>query len=220
MPDAGDFDTNQPFSYAAWVKLPANDGVRRDPGPHGRRPTTIRGWDLWVEGRRIGTHIINKWPENALKVVTRDQLPADQWTHVAITYDGSSKAAGVKVYVNGKPQPTNVQADSLNGTIRTDVPFKIGQRHKSSPLSGATIQDVRVYARQLADGEVASLAKSALSAVVAAPPEKRSAGRGQRAVRLVADEPGRRRIRSLSQEARRARPRAGRHSRPAARSLT
>ena len=69
---------------------------------------TYRGWDLWVEGRRIGAHIINKWPENAIKVVTRDQLPADQWVHVAVAYDGSSKAAGVQVYVNGKSQPTNV----------------------------------------------------------------------------------------------------------------
>ena len=33
---------------------------------------------------------------------------------------------------------------------------------------------MRIYARRLADGEIASLAKSALSAVVAAPPEKRS----------------------------------------------
>ncbi len=69
--------------------------------------------------------------------------------HVAVTYDGSSKAAGVQVYVNGEPQPTNVQADTLTATIRTTVPFKIGQRNKTSPLSGATIQDVRVYARQL-----------------------------------------------------------------------
>ena len=76
--------------------------------------------------------------------------------------------------VNGKSQPTNVQADTLTETIRTNVPFKIGQRNKTAPLSGASIQDVRVYARRLADGEVASLAQSALSAVVAAPPEKRS----------------------------------------------
>lgn len=171
--EAGDFDANQAFSYAAWVKLPANDGSgavlsrmddRRD----------FRGWDLWVEGRRIGTHLVDRWPDNAIKVVSRDQVPADQWVHVAITYDGSSKAAGVQVYVNGKVQPTNVAADSLAGTLRANVPFKIGQRNTTSPLSGATIQDVRVYARRLADSEVASLAKLSLSAVVAAPPEKRS----------------------------------------------
>jgi hypothetical protein len=171
--DVGDFDTKQSFSYAAWVKLPANDGsgavfARMN------EDDNFRGYDLWVEGRRIGAHIINQWPANAVKVVTKDQLPADQWVHVAVTYDGSAKAAGVRVYVNGKSQPTNVQADTLTGTIRTTVPFKIGQRHKTAPLSGATVQDVRVYARKLADGDVASLARGALSAVVAMAPEKRS----------------------------------------------
>jgi hypothetical protein len=170
---AGDFDSNQAFSYAAWVKLPANDGsgavlARMN------EDDSFRGWDLWVEGRRIGGHLINSFPASALKVVTRDQLPADQWVHVAVAYDGQSKAAGFQVYVNGQLQPTNVQADTLSGTTKTTVPLKIGQRHKSSPLSGASIQDVRIYARRLADGEIASLAKSALSAVVAAPADKRT----------------------------------------------
>ncbi len=173
VPDAGDFDTNQAFSYAAWVKLPANDGsgsvlARMN------EDDNYRGFDMWVEGRRIGGHIINQWPASAVKVITRDQLPANEWIHVAVTYDGSGKAAGVHVYLNGKSQPTNVLSDSLKGSIRTNVPLKIGQRNKSAVLSGASIQDVRVYARRLDDGEVASLANAALSAIVAAPPEKRS----------------------------------------------
>jgi hypothetical protein len=173
VPAAGDFDSNQGFSYAAWVKLPANDGsgailARMN------EDDNFRGWDLWVEGRRIGGHLINSWPANAIKVVTRDQLPADQWVHVAVAYDGKNKAAGFQVYVNGQLQPTNVQADTLNGTTKTTVPFKVGQRNKTSPLSGAMLQDVRLYARRLADGELASLAKSALSAVVAAAPDKRT----------------------------------------------
>jgi hypothetical protein len=171
--EAGDYDANHPFSYAAWVKIPANDGSgsimsrmddRRD----------YRGWDMWVEARRVGTHLVDRWPQNALKVVTRDQLPADQWAHVAITYDGSSKAAGVRIFLNGQPQPVSVQADALSGTLRANVPFKIGQRNSTSPLSGSTIEDVRVYGRQLSDSEVASLAQLSLSAIVAAPAEKRS----------------------------------------------
>jgi hypothetical protein len=173
LADAGDFDAGQGFSYSAWVKLPANDGsgaiIARM-----NEDDNFRGWDLWVEGRRIGGHLINSWPANALKVVTRDQLPADQWVHVTVAYDGKSKAAGLQVYVNGALQPTNVLADALNGTTKTTVPFKVGQRHKSSPLSGAMVQDVRLYARRLGDGEIASLAKAALSAVIAATPDKRT----------------------------------------------
>jgi hypothetical protein len=171
--EAGDFESSQGYTYAAWVKLPANDGsgavlARMN------EDDNFRGWDLWVEGRRVGGHLINSWPANALKVVTRDQLPADQWVHVTVAYDGKSKAAGFQVYVNGALQPANVLSDTLNGTTKTTVPFKIGQRHKSSPLSGAMVQDVRVYARRLGDGEIMSLAKSVLSAIVAAPADKRT----------------------------------------------
>jgi hypothetical protein len=171
--EAGDFDSNQAFSYSAWVKLPANDGsgailARMN------EDEAHRGWDFWVEGRRVGAHLVHNWPDNAIKVVTKDQLPANEWVHVTIAYDGKSKAAGVQVFVNGESKPTNVAADSLAGTIRSGVPLKIGQRNNSAPLSGATIEDVRVYARRLPDGEIVSLAKSAVFAVLAAAPEKRA----------------------------------------------
>ncbi|MBA3481284.1 MAG: DUF1549 domain-containing protein, partial [Pirellulales bacterium] len=118
VPEAGDFEGEQAFSVAAWVKLPANDSsgsiLARMDDEH-----DYRGWDLWIEGRRIGAHIIHKWPENAIKAVTTDQLPADEWVHVTLVYDGSRKAAGIKVYVNGQAKPMNVAADALSATTRT-----------------------------------------------------------------------------------------------------
>jgi hypothetical protein len=170
--EAGDFESDQAFSYAAWVNLPANDGsgailarMNEDDG--------FRGWDFWVEGRRVGAHLVHRWPDRALKVVTKDQLPANEWVHVAIAYDGKGKATGLRVFINGALQPTNVAADSLAGSIRTNVPLKIGQRHKSAPLSGAGVEDVRIYARRLADSEIMSLAKAALFTVLAVAPEER-----------------------------------------------
>jgi hypothetical protein len=120
-------------------------------------------------------HIINTWPSNAVKVVTQEQLPADQWVHVAVTYDGSKKASGIKVYVNGQAKATNTAADTLTETTRTTVPLKIGQRHTSAPLSGVTLEDVRIYARALGTSETSSLANAALlSTVIAAAPDKRT----------------------------------------------
>jgi cytochrome c553 len=159
LADVGDFDKDQAFTCAAWVKLAANDSqgaiaARMDNG------NGYRGWDFWVQRRQVGTHIINRWQDDALKVVGKAQIKANEWTHVAVSYDGSGKAAGVRVYYNGKSQETNVEADALQSTIRTDVPFKIGQRHTSEPLGGAGIEDLRVYTRTLTPAEVESLAKS------------------------------------------------------------
>ena len=73
-----------------------------------------RGWDFWMQRRQIGMHIINKWPDDALKVVGKPQIKPNEWVHVAVTYDGSGKAAGVKVYYDGQPQETLVEADKLH----------------------------------------------------------------------------------------------------------
>ena len=129
-----------------------------------------RGWDFWLEGRRIGTHIINKWSDDAIKVVSAEQVPANQWTHVVVTYDGSLKAAGVQVYIDGKLEKTNVQSDTLKSTIKTAVPFKIGQRHTSDAVSAVALQDLRIYQRALTAQEAESLARSTRYAALVAKP--------------------------------------------------
>src|SRR5262249_28624843 len=105
-------------------------------------------------------HIVHKWQDDALKVVSQAPLTLNEWTHVCVTYDGSKKAAGVKVYYNGKPQPTNIAADKLQNTIRTTVPFKIGQRSTDHNMQFMAVADLRVFARGLSAQEAAGLATS------------------------------------------------------------
>ena len=175
LADAGDFEKDHGFSYAAWVKLQPNDSQGALAARMDNPNKGYTGWDFWVQSRRIGTHIINNWPGNALKVVAQNQIAANEWTHVAVTYDGSSKAAGVKIYYNGQPQPTNVENDKLQGSIKTTVPFRIGERSGSEPISGAGIQDLRLYKRTLSQAEIESIAKaSRLAAILAKPADQRT----------------------------------------------
>lgn len=159
LPDVGAFNGEQAFTCSAWIRTPANDGngaivARMDNTPG------HRGWDLWIEGRRIGTHLIHHWSDDALKVISRRQLPANAWTHVTISYNGSKSAAGVQIFINGELQTTRIISDNLKGDTFTEVPFKIGQRHQESPANGVAINDLRIYSRVLGTGEVAALAKS------------------------------------------------------------
>jgi hypothetical protein len=87
-----------------------------------------------------------------------------------ITYDGSSKAAGVKVYINGEAQPLNVMTDRLQSSIRTTVPLKLAQRSTGSRLDDASLQDLRIYGRALAPNEVRQLAKATRAAWLATKP--------------------------------------------------
>ncbi len=149
--DSGDFEKDQPFSFGAWVKLPregmTGSAIARMDNNHG-----YRGWDLWLEGNRVATHIVHNWPDDALKVVARGTVPAGVWTHLLVTYDGSSRASGVKIFINGEPQATDIAVDVLKGSIRTRVPLKAGQRQSSDRLDGVIVNALRIYGRALAPG--------------------------------------------------------------------
>ncbi|HEX8199765.1 MAG TPA: DUF1553 domain-containing protein [Isosphaeraceae bacterium] len=167
--DAGDFEKDQGFSYGAWIQLPKADAtgavVARMDDQHEHR-----GWDLWIEGGKVGAHIIHKWPDDAMKVVSTAALKPGEWSHVLVTYDGSAKASGVTVYVNGRPQATSTASDTLKSTIRAEVPLKLAQRQSTSRLDGLLVQDLRVYGRTLPAAEVAQLAGGSRAAWLAAKP--------------------------------------------------
>src|SRR5262249_34829330 len=98
VPEAGDFEADQGFSWSAWVRLPRENMVgsivaRMD------NANGYRGWDVWLEGNRRGMHVINAWSDNALKAVAKTPLKVNEWQHLAVAYDGSKKAAGIRIYV-------------------------------------------------------------------------------------------------------------------------
>ena len=118
---------------------------------------SYRGYDLHVSGGVVEPHIISVWPADAIKVRTKKKLKPDTWQHVFVTYDGSGKAAGVKVYVDGEVWDWDVEQDGLSGTIRSKGPFYLGRRNGGSNYNGL-VDDVRVYGRTLAASEVAAIA--------------------------------------------------------------
>ncbi|MSR55025.1 MAG: DUF1553 domain-containing protein [Gemmataceae bacterium] len=176
LPEVGDFDTKQKFSFGSWVKFPTRGQTGAVMSRMGSGPD-YRGWDLWFENGKLGTHIVDKWPESGLKVLTKNALvPPNDWHHVFVTYDGSAKAAGVKIYLDGVLQQTDVLMDTLKleSTTKTPTPFKIGQRGTDGRLKQLLLEDVRLYDRLLSGPEVENLAKAtrALS-IVSKPADKR-----------------------------------------------
>ncbi len=158
--EVGDFEKNQAFSVSGWIRTgrTAQTGsiiARMDD------TKDFRGWDVWLEGDRIGMHIVNKWPDDALKAVSKQRIQPNQWQQFTVTYDGSGKASGIKIFVNGLIQAADVQKDALKQTIKTTVPLKIGQRHTTSRIGSLTLQDLRIYTKALSASQAEQLAKSA-----------------------------------------------------------
>ena len=167
-----DFDYTDKFSYGAWVYPTSNEAMtvisRMDD------TSKVRGWDLYLGDRRPFVHLISEWDSNAIRVNAKSQIELNKWTHLFVTYDGSGKAKGLKLYVNGKLAPVDVTHDKLSGTIRVPSPAYIGRRNPAAPFKGM-IDEVRVYGRELAADEVDLLARiDAVRQIVATAPEKRT----------------------------------------------
>jgi hypothetical protein len=158
IPDSGGYDLGQPFSYGAWVFIPESFNESGAIAARMDNSKAYRGWDLWYEQGMFGTHLVNAWPDNAVKVRTKKRFKKGRWQHVMVTTDGTGKAAGIRVYVDGVSEELEKGPDALTATIRTDVPLKVGRRDSSDFLKGGSVQDLRLYDRALNAGEVRSLA--------------------------------------------------------------
>jgi mono/diheme cytochrome c family protein len=174
LKDVGDFDRAQPFAVGAWVTITkrGNTGAiigRMD------EASAHRGWDVWIQQDKIGIHVINAYPQDAVKVVAKAPLQPNKRTHVTVAYDGTGKASGIKIYYDGEPQPFDIENDTLKSTTRTTVPLKIGQRHTTSRVGGIALDDLRVYDRAFTAIDAQQLAGSRRTAdILAKPADKRT----------------------------------------------
>jgi hypothetical protein len=155
--EAGNFERTNAFSYTAWVQIKDDSTSGALFARMDDRGGKYRGWDLFIEGGKPTFHLLNEYPTNGLKVSAKMELPKNRWSFVAVTYDGKSKASGVKIYVNGEMQETEVEDDTLNATTLTTVPFKIGQRESGSMLASAGLQDLKIFSRALPPAAVREL---------------------------------------------------------------
>ena len=169
----GDIEADEPFSVGAWVQVTDNvDGalLARTDVANG-----YRGWDLAMKGSRAGLQIISSWNQDALRVLARGAVSSEGWHHVFVTYDGSRKAKGVRIYYDGKPQSVYEEVDSLRGSIRTKTPLRLNRRSTGEGAGGEAVHDVRFYRRVLTTPEVQVLARRVeMETALAAPPAART----------------------------------------------
>src|SRR6185437_2682816 len=115
LPAAGDFESDQAFSVGAWLMPHYEDNATKAP-QHGAiisRTRGSRGWEVVYYQGRISFRLVHSWPDNLIMVDTADALlTGNRWNHVLATYDGSGRAAGVRLYIDGAPVRLNIRRDS------------------------------------------------------------------------------------------------------------
>jgi hypothetical protein len=164
FPGIGHFTRSDPFALALWVN-PADLAPRAVVVHHSKAPVDAgsRGYELLLEKGRVAFGLHHMWPGNSLKVATKQAMPAGAWTHITVTYDGSSRASGVKVYLDGRPAELEAVRDKLRKDITYDggePNLAIGYRFRDNGFKGGTLDEFRVYDRALTPLEAAHLAGS------------------------------------------------------------
>ena len=177
----GRFDRNDPFSLAAWLrgrgKLPMAvfQKLESAGGPGyelGFDDVVLSGVQRWAA--RLTVTLSSGGPDHAIRIRTRERVRLGDWHHVAVIYDGSGRASGLQLFVNGSPMAVEVQRDALAASIANSAPLRVGNKTLGKAYNGQ-IDDLRLYDRVLTPSEVETLAiHDAARAVVSGVRGKRS----------------------------------------------
>ncbi|RFC49136.1 MAG: Protein of unknown function DUF1553/DUF1549/Planctomycete cytC [Verrucomicrobia bacterium] len=152
----GNFHSYEPFSISLWLQSP--DRKERAVVFHRSRAWTdagSRGYELLIEEGKLKWSLIHFWPGNAASVRTQAKLKPNTWTHVVVTNDGSGRASGLRLYVDGQPAATEVIQDSLTRDITGGGGdhIALGERFRDRGFKGGVIDEFRVYGRELGAAE-------------------------------------------------------------------
>ena len=158
----GHFHRASTFTISLWLQTPTN-APRFVVLHHSKAPIDAgsRGYELLLENGRVAFGLHHMWPGNSLKVASKAALTTNRWTHVAVTYDGSSRARGVRVFIDGAAAEVEVVRDNLwkDITYGGDEPeLTLGNRFRDNGFKGGRVDDLRVFDRALTVLEVARIA--------------------------------------------------------------
>ena len=158
IPTGGDFTRNSPFSLEVWINSP--DEKERAVILHRSRAWTdagSRGYQLLIEDGRLSASLVHFWPGNAISIRTREKIPVGQWVQVDMTYDGSSRASGLAIYLDGRAAECDVVRDNLVKDITGGgaATLDVGQRFRDRGFKNGLVDELKVFDRCLTPVEVA-----------------------------------------------------------------
>jgi hypothetical protein len=153
----GVVNCEDPVSVAFWLKpgeptkrmVVFHNSAGYDPG--------YNGFELLYEDGKLRWMVAREWPGNCIAIRSKDTVPIHAWTHITVSYDGSSKAAGLKLFLNGKEAAVEIVRDQLTRNCGSANAFTFGERVRDSGLRNGSVDEIRIYTRPISALEVRAL---------------------------------------------------------------
>ncbi len=167
LDEIGIYKRNESFSIGIRVFIPEDleNGVifHKMQGPELH---SYRGYHLNIKDNKIEALLAHVWPDNAIVTQSLIDVPKEKWIQLTMTYDGSSKASGVSIYLDGKKLKTETLVDNLYKDIvfrnqsiglyngKTEPGLRIGAIWRGKGLRNGVVDDLLVFNRELTTLEV------------------------------------------------------------------
>lgn len=171
----GEFNHYDAFSISSWVntKLDSIGPSQTIMGNTGHVFQYHRGWEVALDSmKRVNVRLIHRLPDEIISISSIEPIKHDEWQHVGFTYDGSKKANGIQIFINGKKVETETHFDQLkrsiipiNNNMEPDsIPIIVGKSYRKwmgdiGIFKGA-IDEVKIYDRQLSQWEMGLLGEA------------------------------------------------------------
>lgn len=171
-PHPGGFYSKVPRSWIVHFQSPRNFAGSEGPLLALVQEEVTRGYRLILEqtgdpkNYRASFQIIDDASEKrVIEVVSKSVFERGGWAKLGVTWDGSGKADGVSLYLNGEPIETKTLLDNLKGNFDSTGNLLIGARSakdaqdtiRDATFRSGLIEDLRIYDQAL-DAEQMKLA--------------------------------------------------------------
>ena len=169
----GNIERHKPFSFSLWVnadkKFERSNILGRNRGWY---DAGSRGYELMIEDGKLNFALVHFHPGNEIRVKSKKELPINAWHQVSVSYDGSSKAKGIKIFLDGEELACNIVKDNLTKEIWYQNPdhkpdpkkkkkkndrsekLYIGARFRDTGFTKSKVDDFKLFDRQLSSLEM------------------------------------------------------------------
>jgi len=170
----GSFDMTDAFSVGLWVNTEQKDGSKTQTliGNTGEKNNFWRGWDLYLDTlNRVSASLIHSKPHNMIHVTSKKSVSINEWNHIAMSYNGSGKANGIQLFINGQSVEYEINYDKLYKSIKPvtvakhepdDRGLRIGKSGRNytgeNGIFKGLLDDIKIFETNLTATEIASAA--------------------------------------------------------------
>ena len=169
------FERMDPFSLSIWFRIEDESAWGPLIAKTGGLFDGDRGYHTFLNpDHTLTARLVHVGPDNEIRIQTADSVSTGDWNHLVFRYDGSSRAEGLQLVLDGEPMPAKVLTDNLRQSMRLSIhPFtgdstnwagngdlRLGfTENNQHMLDQTTFDEWKVFDRWLTLPEIRTLAR-------------------------------------------------------------